>query len=228
MRFVLILALLTVSAGCRELSREQEAARRMIIAKSTKGPHVQALAHLIDWDRLDALTGQRAAVPAFLKACYHLEAARREGAHLDLLIGAVHEKNGVRHTKRARAQATTLTRNHYLLKSMGCLNEVGMANLKKGKAPMIVKGKRSRELASVDHILPFRIVPELGNRLYNLHILGEAPKQSKGDHISYADLASADHWLEDGLLSEEGLKAVEAVVMSQIASEWRSKHTLDR
>ena len=111
---------------------------------------------------------------------------------------------------------------------MGCLNESGMASLKEGKSPAITKGKHFREIATVDRIVPLSVVPALENRLYNLRFLAESVHRSNGDPITSSNLRSADRWFERGLLSKAEIDAVEATYLSQVASEMRSKQSLDR
>ena len=91
----------------------------------------------------------------------------------------------------------------------GCFDTEGMAKLRKGHAPTITKGPYSGELATVDHILPRSVVPELDNRLYNLQFMPEPLNQSKGATIGPEELRLARELERMSLLSSEGLHAVE-------------------
>ena len=92
----------------------------------------------------------------------------------------------------------------------GCLGEAGMEKLRRGKAPTIAKGAYADDIATADHILPRSIVPELDNRLYNLEFMPETKNQIKSNKVGERELALAREWHGLGLLSDEGLRAIES------------------
>jgi hypothetical protein len=101
-----------------------------------------------------------------------------------------------------------------LINGMGCYDDAGLAKLQTGKAPTITPVQHVDEIASVDHLLPRSIVPELDNRLYNLRFMAESLNQAKGVDIDVDAVALAQRWYEDGLLSLDGLQAVEGTLQS--------------
>jgi hypothetical protein len=111
---------------------------------------------------------------------------------------------------KARAQAVldSLLRNRTILERLGCLDESGMDKLRRGKAPTIRKGPYKDELATVDHIIPRSVCPELDNRLYNLEFMPDTLNKRKSDKIGDRQLQLAGKWHEAGLLSEEGLARI--------------------
>jgi hypothetical protein len=62
---------------------------------------------------------------------------------------------------RAQAVLDALVRNRTILERLGCLDKDGMDKLRRGKAPTITKGPYAGELATVDHIIPRSVCPEL-------------------------------------------------------------------
>jgi len=172
-------------------------------------PVVTALAGEIDQQHLDSLTRKREGTRYLRRAVFQLEAARREGRDLAELIEAAQRLNGDHGSARAAAVRERLLENHSILEGLGCLADEGFGKLKTGNAPTITAGKHSGEIASVDHILPRSVVPELDSRLYNLRFMPEPMDGAKGNTIEGWQVLLAREWGEKGLLSEEGVSAVE-------------------
>ena len=102
----------------------------------------------------------------------------------------------------------SLIRNLRILRSLGCLDEAGMAKLRKSNAPIITRGPYAGELATVDHIIPRSVCLELDNRIYNLEFMPDTLNNSKGAKIGQRQVQEARKWHGLGLLSDEGLRAV--------------------
>jgi hypothetical protein len=106
------------------------------------------------------------------------------------------------------AVGASLTRNMDILKKLGCLDVAGMEKLKRGNAPTITRGPYAGQIATVDHIIPRSVCPELDNRLYNLEFMPDKLNGSKGNKIGARQLSLAHQWHASGLLSEAALAAV--------------------
>lgn len=63
---------------------------------------------------------------------------------------------------------------------------------------------------ALDHILPVKVVPELAASFYNLEAIPSKKNLRIGAKITGREVIIAKRWNLDGLLSAEGLKAVEA------------------
>ncbi|HEX7261124.1 MAG TPA: YqaJ viral recombinase family protein [Luteolibacter sp.] len=61
---------------------------------------------------------------------------------------------------------------------------------------------------AIDHILPRAVVPELAARFYNLEAVPARKNLKKSAKITKREMDLARKWNAEGLLSEEGLKAV--------------------
>ena len=164
----------------------------------------QILEPLIDPEKLDALAGKRAATPRLRKACYWLEIARREGFAPKDVITQAQKLTAPQNKARAQAQLESLVRNRTILERLGCLDESGMDKLRRGRAPTITKGPYKDELATVDHIIPRSVCPELDNRLYNLEFMPDTLNKRKSDKIGDRQRQLARKWNEAGLLSKSG------------------------
>jgi len=83
-----------------------------------------------------------------------------------------------------------------------------MGKLRRGKAPTIMRGPYTGELATVDHIIPRSVCAELDNRLYNLEFMPDTLNKRKSDKVGDRQRQLAKKWHEIGLLSAAGHKAV--------------------
>ena len=72
------------------------------------------------------------------------------------------------------------------------------------------KGPYAGDIASVDHIIPRAVVPELDNVIANLELLPLKLNESKNSKVGDRQRDMAKRFHAAGLLSEAGLKAVEA------------------
>ena len=120
------------------------------------------------------------------------------------IIDQARAQTGPHEPKRAKAQRDSLI----ILERLGCVDEAGMIKLRKGNAPTITKGPYAGEIVTGDHIIPRSVCPELDNALYNLEMMPLTLNQRKGAKVTQRQIDLAKRWNADGLLSDEGLKAV--------------------
>jgi len=204
-----VIALYTVT-GChdRESISDPTQAVHSPQPRAPQAKIVAILAPLVDPAKLDTLKGERAANPRLRKICYWLETARRSGLDPSNVIGEAHRMNGVQETTRERIQREALLRNLVILERLGCLDVAGMDKLRRGNAPTITLGPYASELATVDHILPRSVVPELDNALYNLELMPATLNGKKSNKIGDRQRQLAKQWHAVGLLTETGLRSV--------------------
>ncbi|MDA7526855.1 hypothetical protein N9010_01915 [bacterium] len=222
MRTLLLFLTLFILTGCKDTptastppkeSQSQTSATTPHPTKCLTGSQVTAefvnfLAPLIDPAKLDTLKGKRAATPRLRKACYWLQMAHISGFDAGEIIDLAHSVISPHEPKRAKAQRESLIRNRVILERLGCIDEAGMIKLRKGNAPTITKGPYAGEIVTGDHIIPRSICPELDNALYNLEMMPLTLNQRKSAKIGTRQIDLAKRWNADGLLSDEGLKAV--------------------
>jgi hypothetical protein len=168
----------------------------------------EIIAPLIDPAKLDTLDGDRAANGRLRKIAYWLEAGRREGNDPGEVIVAAQKALGYADTPRAMADKASLIRNLVILERLGCLDAEGMEKLRKGNAPKITKGPYAGDIASVDHIIPRSVAPDLDEKLYNLEFMPSRMNTSKGAKIGQRQLALAREWKEAGLISDADFRRV--------------------
>ena len=75
--------------------------------------------------------------------------------------------------KKAAAKLTknALLRNLDIAEKLGCLDDAGLAEMRRGKAATVRKGPYKGDELSVDHIVPRAVVPELDNVIANLELM---------------------------------------------------------
>ena len=167
------------------------------------------LAPLIDPDKLDTLTGKRAATPRLRKACYWLNQAHLEDLDPQSVIDEAHHAAQPRNFARESEQKAALLRNLTILERLGCLGSEGLEKLRRGRAPTITKGPYTGELVTVDHIIPRSVCPELDNAIFNLEFLPDTLNKRKSAKVGERQISLAQRWHESGLLSAEGLKVTQ-------------------
>jgi hypothetical protein len=166
------------------------------------------LSSLVDPAKIDKLQGERAANPRLRKMIYWLETARRAGDDPEAVVTSAQKQAGYSGTARADADRESLVRNLTILQRLGCLDGAGMASLRVGKAPKITKGPYAGDIATVDHIIPRSVVPELDEKIYNLEFMPAKVNGRKSDKIGDRQRQLALKWHKLGLLSDAGFQAV--------------------
>ena len=134
--------------------------------------------------------------------------ASREGHDPGEVVDRAHFHTASQDAARLEAQRDSLIRNRTILERLGCLDEAGMAKLRKGNAPTITKGPYKGEIVTGDHIIPRSIAPELDLKLYNLEFMPLTLNQRKSAKVGQRQLDLAKRWNKSGLLSDAGHKAV--------------------
>jgi hypothetical protein len=175
-------------------------------AAAAQADHASKIASLIDPAKLATL-GERGANQRVQKAVYWLAAARTEGQKPAEVLDRAVTLAGYKH------EAATLTKNALLqnldiAEKLGCLNEAGLAGMRRGKAATVLKGPYKGDQLSVDHIIPRAVVPELDNVIANLELMPLRMNEQKNVHIGDRQRDMAKKFYQAGLLSKKGLEAV--------------------
>jgi hypothetical protein len=116
------------------------------------------------------------------------------------LVGYKHEA--------AKLTKEALLRNLDIAEKLGCLDNAGLAAMRRGKAATVGKGPYKGDELSVDHIVPRAVVPELDNVIANLELMPLRMNESKNAKIGDRQRDMAKKFYQAGLLSKKGLEAV--------------------
>jgi hypothetical protein len=143
--------------------------------------HAQKIAALIDPVKLSTLA-PRGANPRVQKYVAQLFEAQQSG--LDPVKCAA-EAAALAGMKGDAAQLTVnaMLRNLRIADQLGCLTPEGLAEMRRGRSPTVRRGPYAGDELSVDHIIPFAVVPQLDHVIANLEMMPLRMNRSKGDKI---------------------------------------------
>ena len=168
----------------------------------------EALVNLCDPAKIATISSERGANHRVRKIAYWLETARRDGRDPANEMREVMVTVGWGGTAKGDLTSDAMVRNRVIAERLGCLEEAGMADLRRGKAPTIRTGPYAGDKLSVDHILPRAVCPELDTTLANLELMPMRMNSSKSDSIGERQVDMARKFHAAGLLSQSGLDAV--------------------
>jgi hypothetical protein len=167
---------------------------------------------LLDPAKVATLKGDRPANARLYKVLGWLEMARQGGGDASKVIDQAQAVAGYQGSKAGIADKAAILWNFGNLQKWGCFTSEGLKGLRKGESPEITLGAERGQKLALDHVLPRAVVPELAARFYNLEAISEKQNLTKGAKISKRELDLAKRWRVEGLLSAEGLRAVEAAM----------------
>jgi len=173
-----------------------------------------AIANLTDPAKLATLKGERAANPRLQKCVYWLALAEEQGSKPEAVLDEAAKLNKTEGTPYAGFVRWGLLNNLKIAKELGLLTPAGMAELRRGKSATITKGEYAGQEAEADHTIPRSVCPELQNQVMNLELLPASLNRAKSDKITDRARVFARELYDSGLLSEEGLRGVEAAFKS--------------
>lgn len=160
--------------------------------------HAQKIAALIDPAQLSTLA-PRGANPRVQKYVAQLFEARQAG--LDPL-NCASEAAAIVGMKGDAAQLTVdaMVRNLRIADQLGCLTAEGLAEMRRGRSPTVTRGPYAGDELSVDHIIPFAVMPQLAHVIANLELMPLSVNQSKGNKMGERQLALKRKLSNAGLL----------------------------
>lgn len=178
------------------------------LARAAHLDNAHRIASLIAPAKLATL-GERGANPRVQKAVYWLATARRDGEKPEAVLDRAVTLAGYTNPASARLTKDALLRNLDIADKLGCLDAGGLAEMRRGKAPTVMKGPYKGDQLSVDHIIPRAVVPELDNVIANLELMPLRMNERKNAKVGDRQQALAKKLHEAGLLTTQGLMAVE-------------------
>ena len=169
--------------------------------------YAERIASLIAPAKLATL-GERGANPRVQKTVYLLATARTEGEQPAKVLDRAVALAGYTNAASAKLTKEALLRNLDIAERLGCLDDAGLAEMKRGNAATVMKGPYKDDQLSVDHIIPRAVVPELDNVVANLELMPMLMNAEKNAKIGPRQRDLAKQFYEAGLLSRKGLEAV--------------------
>ncbi len=187
-----------------------------IVVNVAAGPrnHAREIASLVSPAKLATL-GKRGANPRVQKAVYLLAIARDEGEKpIDVIQDALTHA-GYTNAGFAALTKAALLRNLDIADKLGCLNHAGLHEMRRGRAPTVMRGPYKGDQLSVDHIIPRSVTSELDNVIANLELMPLRMNKGKSAKIGARQVALARELFDAGGLSKAGLKAVESIRLNE-------------
>jgi hypothetical protein len=149
--------------------------------------------------------------------------AQKAGESPEKVAQAATAKAG--YTKEAaKLTAAERVRNLDIAGKLGCLDADGLAKMRRGNAAIVRTGPYAGDIASIDHIIPRAVAPELDNCIANLELLPLRVNESKNDKIGDRQLALAKRFHAAGLLSEAGFERLQGVLAVQPIEGLHDQH----
>jgi hypothetical protein len=161
-----------------------------------------------------ATLGERGANSRIQKCVYWLEQARLAGENPASIVHRAVETAGYSGTAGLLTEQSLL-RNLEIASKLGCLNKQGLLRMRRGGAPLVTRGPYAGDVASVDHIIPRAVAPELDCVVANLELLPLRMNESKNAKVGARQKDLAKKLRAAGLLSDAGLNAVLAHASSR-------------
>ncbi len=154
-----------------------------------------ALVSLCDPAKIATLTSDRAANPRVRKITYWLEIARQQGRDPQAEMEAVMEAVGWGGTLKGQLTTKAMVRNRIIAERLGCLDDEGMALMRRGRSPTVKRGPYAGDKLHTDHIIPFSVSPALDHVLANLELMPATVNYRKGRKVGQrqVDLANKLH-----------------------------------
>lgn len=142
------------------------------------------------------------------KYVYWLALADRERVSPDKVVDEALTDAGYS-GEAAKLTKAAMLRNLHIATRLGTVDEEGMSEMRKGNAATIRNGPYKGDQLSVDHIVPRSVCPELDNVIANLELMAQKQNSKKKAKVGQRQKAVARKLHQAGLLSSDGLKAVE-------------------
>ncbi|MES3030926.1 MAG: hypothetical protein V4697_00775 [Patescibacteria group bacterium] len=173
---------------------------------ATVQDYADKIAPLIDPAKLAELR-ERGANQRVQKITYYLYSAKKD--RLDATAVARAAVKDVR-MKKAAGDLTVLAmmRNVRIAEQLGCTDAAGLSEMRKGNAATVRFGPYAGDQLSVDHIIPFSVVPELDKVIANLELMPSRMNSKKSASVGQRQRDLATKLNKAGLLSDVGLRAV--------------------
>ena len=163
---------------------------------------IEAIANLADPAKLATLSA-RGANPRVQKITYWLATAKTEGHDPGKVADAGLARFGWKGTPKGELTKAAMIRNVSIAERLGCLEEAGLADMKRGQSPTIQRGPYSGDELSVDHVIPRAVVPELDNVIANLELMPLRMNRAKGAGIGERQRDTARKFKAAGLMTAE-------------------------
>ena len=176
-------------------------------AAASRASYASKISNLVDPAKLVTL-GERGANPRVQKYVALLVEGEAAGQKTDKIAAKALKMAGVE-GEAAKLTAKQMVRNLKIAERCGCTDEDGLGRMRKGEAAKVKRGRYKGDDLSVDHIIPRQVVPELDNVIANLELMPLRANKRKNSSMGKRQVELARQLHNAGLLSAQGLRAIE-------------------
>jgi hypothetical protein len=169
-----------------------------------------AIAAQTDPIKLSSLKGTRASNSRLQRCVYWLAYAEEQGQEPASVLETSAKINMTAGSPYAGFIRWGLLNNLKIAHELGLLTKDGMNEMRRGKSATITLGQFTGQEATVDHVIPLSVCPELNNQVLNLELLPASLNSSKKDKVGTRQVTFAKELNDAGLLSDEGFSRVKA------------------
>jgi hypothetical protein len=134
--------------------------------------------------------------------------AGREDGNVTNILNLAIARAGYTNALAAQLTRDALLRNLDIAEKLGCLDDAGLGDLRRGQSPTIREGPYQGQELSVDHIIPRAVCPELDNVIANLELMPMKLNSAKGARVGQRQRDLADKFHTAGLLATSRLETV--------------------
>jgi hypothetical protein len=159
--------------------------------------HAQKIAALIDPAKLSTLA-PRGANPRVQKYVAQLFEAQQAGLDPVKCAGEAVTLAGMK-GDAAQLTVDAMVRNLRIADQLGCLTAEGLAEMRRGRAPTVARGPYAGDELSVDHIIPFAVMPQLDRVIANLELMPLRMNRSKAAKMGERQKKLAEELSRAGL-----------------------------
>lgn len=149
----------------------------IVLTSAVLQTSAERVASLIDPGKLATLAerGANPRVQKYVAQLYEAQLAGDDPARIATQAVALTGMRG----EAARLTVGAMLRNLRIAGVLGCLNEAGLTEMRRGRAPTITSGPYAGDQLSVDHIIPLSVAPQLDKVIANLELMPLRLNQSK-------------------------------------------------
>lgn len=148
---------------------------------------LEAIRSLTDEAKIGTLKGERVCNDRLLKCLYWLHKATLSGSDPAALLDTALQGHS-----RPTMTREALLRNLTICERLGIWTPENLANMRRGKSPVVNRGPYAGEIAEVDHILPLALYPEYDREFWNLELMPRTLNRRKGDSMGPRQWALLD------------------------------------
>jgi hypothetical protein len=176
-------------------------------SRAGTGTYAAKISSLIDPVKLQTLgaRGANQRVQKYVALLAEAKAARNKPEKVAAEAAAIAGIKG----EAAELTIRQMVRNLKIAERYGCADADALGRMRRGEAPIVMRGQNKGDELSVDHIIPRLVVPELDNVIANLELMPLRLNEKKNAQVGKRQVELGRKLQRAGLLSSEGFRTLQ-------------------